>query len=119
MAHKYHAIPTEVDGHRFASRGEATRYSALRLMERAGEISGLELHPEFPLGTDDNPVLIRSDGFPNGRRAKYVADFAYLDKSGARVTEDFKGVATPVFKLKRAIVEAQYGIRIYVTGKRR
>lgn len=83
----------------------------LRLREHAGEISNLELQPKFKLGSDESPVLIRSKGYPNGRRASYKADFRYLEK-GKVVVEDAKGMDTPVSRLKRAIVEAQYGIRI-------
>lgn len=119
IKHKFRAIPTERDGIRFDSKREADRYSALRLLEKAGEISELEIQPVFPLVIGDRPVLIRSAGFPTGRRAKYIADFRYKDKSGARVTEDVKGMDTPLSALKRAIVEAQYGIRIAVTGSRK
>lgn len=116
VKNKYRAQPVTVDGIRFDSKAEARRYSALKLLEKAGEISELELQPVFPLAIDGKPVLIRSQGYPNGRQAKYIGDFRYLDRSGARVTEDVKGVDTPESRLKRAIVEAQYGIRIAVTG---
>ncbi len=42
---KYRAQPTIVDGIRFHSKGEARRYQELRLLERAGEITNLELQP--------------------------------------------------------------------------
>lgn len=84
-------------------------------MERAGEIRELILQPKFQLGTDDRPVLIRSAGYPNGRRAVYIADFAYIDKrDGQTVVEDVKGMDTRVSRLKRAVVEAQYSIRIAI-----
>ena len=41
--HKYSARPTEVDGIRFDSKAEARRYTELRTLEKAGEISHLEL----------------------------------------------------------------------------
>lgn len=107
MRNKYRAQPTIVDGIRFASKREARRYADLKLLERAGEISHLELQPAFKLAIDGRPVLIRSEGYPNGRQAKYVADFAYWDGE-KRVVEDSKGVRTPEFKLKKAIVEAMF-----------
>lgn len=110
---KYSAQPEWVNGIRFASRREAKRYRQLLLLARAGEIINLELQPKFPLGTDEAPVLLRSARYPNGRRASYFADFAYLEK-GERVVEDTKGMDTPLSKLKRAVVEAQYGIRIVI-----
>ena len=39
---KYHNRPVTVDGQRFDSAGEAGWWGQLRLLERAGEITGLE-----------------------------------------------------------------------------
>lgn len=116
---KFGANPTEYDGIKFHSNGEASRYATLKLQERAGIISHLKLQPSFPLGTDDKPVVIRSEGYPNGRRVKYIADFEYVTDDGSHVVEDFKGLDTPTSRLKRAMVEAQYGIRILITGARK
>lgn len=111
--HKYRAQPTVVDGIRFASMKEARRYSQLKLLEKAGAIGQLELQPKFKLGTDDKPVLLKSDGYPNGRRASYIADFEYYDNEAMEwVVEDVKGMDTPLSKLKRGVVEAQYDIVI-------
>ncbi|MDE2105266.1 MAG: DUF1064 domain-containing protein [Patescibacteria group bacterium] len=112
---KFGAEPTMLDGIRFPSKGEAARYAKLQLAEKAGAISHLKRQPKFLLGTDDKPVLIRSDGFPNGRRAVYHADFEYVTDSGEHVVEEFKGKDTTASRLRRAVVEAQYGIRILVT----
>lgn len=111
--HKYFAKKTEVDGITFDSQKEARRYQELRLLERAGEITRLKVQPEFPLEVNGRPVLIRSKGYPNGRRAKYVADFKYM-RGTENVVEDVKGFDTPVSRLKRAIVEAEYEIEIQV-----
>lgn len=106
---KYNARKTRVDGIVFDSDREAKRYRELKLLEGAGEISNLELQPKFPLAVDGRPVLMRSTGYPNGRRVKYVADFAYWDhKIEARVVEDVKGFKTDKYKLKKAFVEAMY-----------
>jgi hypothetical protein len=80
---KYRAIPTIVNGIRFASRRESERYWQLFLMQRAGEIAKLEVQPTFK--------------FPMG--FAYKADFMY-EVNGKKVVEDVKGFATPVFKLK-------------------
>ena len=109
---KYRNKPTHVDGIRFASGREAGRYGELKLLERAGLISELELQPKFKLGTDDAPILIRSRGYPNGRRAVYLGDFRYLNNTGESVVEDVKGIDNPLSRLKRAIVEAQYSVVI-------
>lgn len=114
-SNKYSAVREVVDGHTFPSRREARRYRQLKLMTQAGEIEDLELQPKFPLEINGRPVLIKSDGYPNGRRASYIADFRYrLTETGCTVVEDVKGMDTPVSRLKRAFVEAQFGIQIVV-----
>lgn len=111
---KYNAKRTIVDGIVFDSKREAKRYSELKIMERAKLIRDLKLQPRYPLlGFDGCPILIKSKGYPNGRRAVYVADFKYYDVSARQVVvEDVKGVDTPMSRLKRAIVEATYKIEI-------
>jgi hypothetical protein len=42
----------------------------------------------------------------------YKADFVATDRNGKPVIIDAKGMATPVYKLKRAIFEVEYGLRI-------
>lgn len=99
---KYNAKPTVVDGIRFASKREAARYVRLRMMEDNGLITGLELQPRYPLNVGKQKV------------ADYVADFRYTVKAtGATVVEDAKGVKTPVYRLKKKMVAAQYGIEIH------
>jgi len=97
---KYGAKKTEIDGYIFDSKAEAGRYSYLLLLEKAGEISNLNLQPVFPLIVNEKRI------------GKYIADFQYIDRDGIRVVEDVKGVATPVYRLKKKIVEAIYGINI-------
>ena len=111
--HKYGAEAQVVDGHKFPSKREARRYGELKMLVQAGEISKLELQPKYELGTDDAPILLRSERYPNGRRAAYFADFRYYrNHAGITVVEDVKGMDTPLSRLKRAIVHAQYGIEI-------
>lgn len=98
---KYHAHPTLVDGIRFDSRKEAARYRELCLLERAGEIQGLQLQVPFLL-------------FPKsryGRPVKYIADFVYTE-NGRQVVEDAKGYRTDVYKLKRRLMAELLGIEI-------
>ena len=95
-APKYRAKPVTIDGHRFDSQAEGARYRALRLLERAGEITGLELQPVFELAPG---VLVPGE---TRRRPplRYVADFRYRDSLGREVVEDVKGVETPAFRIK-------------------
>ena len=98
---KYNAIKTEVDGYIFASRREAARYSELRILEKAGEIIDLELQPHYPCTVNGKLIC------------KYIADFRYTSvKRGNVVIEDAKGFKTPVYRLKKKMVEAIYNIII-------
>jgi hypothetical protein len=100
------AKPEWVDGIRFASKSEGRRYRELKLRERAGDLTDLEIQPEYPIEVL-NPA--------NGEAilcGVYRADFRYLDRSGKSVIEDVKGMRTPIYKLKKKLVEALYGIRI-------
>lgn len=108
---KFNAVPTMVAGIKFASKAEANRYRELVLLEKAGEITHLLLQPACllyvtPLGASrrDPTELI-----PVGT---YRGDFQYLTKAGQVVIEDVKGVRTPIYQLKKRIVEALYGIAI-------
>jgi len=108
---KYKNKKTVVDGLKFDSKLEARRYEELKLMERAGAITDLKVHPKFKLSCGDKPILVKSKGYPNGRRATYTADFSYL-RGDELVVEDTKGMDTSESRLRRAIVEAQYGIDV-------
>lgn len=105
--HKYRAVPTVVDGVRFASKAEAARYAELKLLEKAGEVKELELQPKFPLCAHPR---IHGAGV---KVCDYVADFRYRHgPRGVLVIEDVKGMKTPVYRLKKKWFEAQYGIEI-------
>lgn len=107
MRAKYGAVPTVIDGIRFASKAEARRYQELKMLEKAGEIKGLELQPKFPLMVPEC-----GSGF-DVRIGHYIADFRYRKgPKGVLVIEDVKGMKTPVYRLKKKMVEAQYGISI-------
>lgn len=97
---KYHNEPIEVDGIRFDSIAESTRYRELTHLLNAGEITCLELQVTYPLMVQ------------GVRIASYIADFRYLDIDGDVVVEDVKGVRTAVYKLKKKHLKAQYGIEI-------
>jgi len=103
---KYRAVATTVNGIKFHSLGESRRYQALELLQAAGEIHSLGLQVKYPLVV--NGVKI----------ADYVCDFEYFDvRKGAAVTEDYKGVRTAAYNLKKKLMLALYGITIYETGK--
>jgi len=102
MTTKYHAVKTTIDGITFDSKREATRYQELKLLQRSGLIMGLELQPVFQL-------LVKT-GKSVG---KYKADFKYFDPTKKEwIVEDSKGVRTPVYRLKKKIIEEVYKIKI-------
>ena len=105
---KYGAKKTEIDGITFASKHEAQRFAELKLLERSGEISDLQLQRVFTLiGAQRD-----KDGKIIERPCKYIADFVYKDKDGKTVVEDAKGMRTDVFRIKKKLMLSIYGIRV-------
>lgn len=88
--------------HYFPSMAERERFARLRFLERAGEITQLRLQPAFPIVVNAKKVMT------------YKADFEYQTREGKRVIEDVKGIETDVFKLKRKLVEAFYGLTLTI-----
>ena len=89
-----------IDGIVFDSKAESRRYQELRLMERAGVVSGIELQAEYVLV----PPYTRQDG-TKSRGVRYLADFRYVETStGRTVVEDVKGVATEAYRIKRTML---------------
>lgn len=99
---KYGAKRTQLDGYVFDSLSEAARYRELCLLQRAGRISGLEVHPRFMLLKG-----FKDQAGKTHRAIYYEADFKYLE-NGIEIIEDVKGVETPVFKLKIKLFLFQY-----------
>jgi len=116
---KYKAVKTTIDGITFDSKREAKRYSELKVLEKAGHITHLELQPEYQITINGAKIC------------KYKADFRYFtvraennersynskgewqtptmtgDKEG-QIVEDVKGFKTPIYRLKKRLVEASY-----------
>lgn len=124
--YRNHKVYIHADGHADIERDESThgkvirvydsvkeyrRHEELKLVERAGEISGLSW--QFPLTIQE--------GFTyRGERIKaitYKADFKYTDtKSGDTIIEDVKGkdpftgkyLTTEAFRLKWKLLKQRY-----------
>lgn len=98
---KYHAKKTAIDGIMFDSKKEAQRYSELKLLIHAGQISDLELQVPFILQD-----AFRKDGvhYP---AIKYIADFVYRE-NGRMVVEDTKGYRTKEYRIKKKLFEKRY-----------
>lgn len=90
-----------VDGQKFDSIHEASIWHDLALLQRQGLIRNLERQITYRLVV--NGLLI----------CKYIADFRYICMATEEVvTVDAKGVKTPVYKLKKKLMRAIYGIEI-------
>ena len=89
-------------GLKFDSEKEANRYTELRLMENAGEITALNMQVKFKLTA-----------------SKYYADFTYFDyKKKQFIVEDVKSVATrklTPFRMKKRMMKELYSIDILET----
>lgn len=98
---KFGAIPTEVDGIRFASRREARRWITLDAMQGMGKITKLRHHVRFALEVNTIPL------------GEYEGDFVYTDETGMLIIEDAKGMksgaAYRLFQLKAKLMTALYG----------
>ena len=100
---KYQNIQTRIGDKVYDSRKEARRAMELRLMERAGEIEGLEEQKRYML-------LPAQDG---EKPVYYVADFRYVDnRTGEVVVEDVKGVRTKEYILKRKMMLFFFNIKV-------
>ena len=64
-----------IDGMKFDSKREATRYKELRLLELAGEIRNLQRQVVIPLIGQHGPLKTTS-----GRAMRLTVDFSYEDK---------------------------------------
>lgn len=100
---KYRNKKITIDGITFDSIKESKRYQELKLLERAKEISGLKLQPQFEL----QPSFKK-----NGKIYKkitYKADFMYFDnRLNKTIVEDVKGFKTEVYKLKKKMFEYNF-----------
>lgn len=99
---KYRNVKTTVDGQTFDSAKEARRYTELKMLEKAGTIRGLRRQVVFDL--EANGTLV----------CRYVADFLY-HHGESEIVEDVKGVRTDVYRLKKKLMKACYGIEILET----
>ncbi|RAS13528.1 DUF1064 domain-containing protein [Ensifer adhaerens] len=102
---KYGAKRTVIDGVLFDSKAEATYYTALKMREKAGEVSAVELQRPFSLLGPKGELI-----------CTYKADFCFWDHKADRFrVVDVKGVETSVFKLKRKMMKVLLGIEVETT----
>lgn len=103
-----------IDGYVFASKKEMQRYLNLKLLERAKEITDLELQPKFPV------FLVSKDGRKESLLCTYTADFQYVTKDKTVVIEEVKSSGTAKdasYRIRKKAAELYYGIKITVLIK--
>lgn len=105
---KYNNQKITVDGQKFDSKKEASRYRELRLLEKAGEIKDLRTQVKFKLIPAQRD---EATGKVIERECSYKADFVY-EEDGKTVVEDVKGFLTKEYIIKRKLMLWRYGIRI-------
>jgi hypothetical protein len=100
---KYRAVKSQCNaGHTHDSKREAIRCNELHLMQAAGEITELTVHPQYWFVINGRQLK-----HPNGRRVGYKSDFEYIE-NGMFVTEDVKGVVVRDWPLRRAVFMALF-----------
>jgi hypothetical protein len=101
---KYGAVPTRVDGIKFASRTEARFYNYVKKLQAEEKIVSIGVQVPFQLldpFTDKNGDHVRG--------IKYIADFDIVWADGTRWVVDTKGgVLTDVFKIKAKLFKFRY-----------
>lgn len=108
---KYHNQHVRTsDGIVHDSQREATRWTELKLLERAGKIKNLNRQVKF--------VLIPKQAEYVGKKVKvvehecsYIADFVYQE-NGQTIVEDTKGLRTKDYIIKRKLMLYMHGIKI-------
>ena len=119
---KYKNQKINVDGMTFDSKKEANRYKELSLLQKAGEISGLQTQVRYVLIPAQREVSdeVYTKGENKGkykpgklleRECTYVADFVYY-KDGKVIVEDTKGFRTKEYIIKRKLMLYVHHIQI-------
>ena len=102
---KYHARKTIADGIVFDSAAESRRWMELKMLQRAGMITGLTRQVPFEL------VPSQKGAKETYRPVTYRADFVYYE-DGKMVVEDVKGCKTDVYEIKKKLMLFLRGIEI-------
>lgn len=97
---KHGNVKVVLDGILFDSKKEARRYQELKILERVGKITNLQLQPKF--------VLLEWSKWARG--ITYIADFSYTE-NWQSIVEDVKSKHTAknyVYKNKIKISKQKY-----------
>lgn len=98
VKHKFNAKPTTVENKRFASKKEADYYRWLMWHRQFGELL----------------FFLRQVPFDLPGNVKYFVDFVEYWADGEVAFSDVKGAVTPLFNVKKKMVEELYPIKINI-----
>jgi hypothetical protein len=96
VRHKFHNIPTEVGNAKFSSKKEAAHWNDLLLAKRSGELL----------------FALRQVPFHHSSGVRYVVDFLEFWADGTVRVVDVKGIRTPMYKVKKKMIESEFPIKI-------
>ena len=99
------------DGFMFDSKAEHRRWTELKWLEQAGEISELQRQVAYVLA----PAVRMGASQRLKPAMKLVVDFQYRDSKGKLVLEDTKGVVTEAFRIKAHLLKDRYGMEVRLT----
>lgn len=102
---KYGNKKMVIDGIKFASQREGTRYCELKLLLKQGLIQNLEMQKKFLL------IPTQKSLGKTLSLAAYYADFVYTE-NGQQVIEDAKGMRTTEYILKKKMMKFILGLDI-------
>ena len=120
---KYGNKKCQYNGIVFDSKHEMERYKELLLLQKAHEISDLQLQVPFVLipTQREESSMYYVKGPKKGqlkfgkvieKSCVYIADFQYTDKGGNKIVEDAKGKRTKEYMIKRKLMLYIHKIRI-------
>lgn len=97
---KYNNQKIDYKGRIYDSKKEAARAQELDILKRVGEIKSWSPQPEFKIEHRGVKICV------------YRADFKVIYTDGRIEYEDVKGFKTDMYRLKKKLVAAFYGIEI-------
>ena len=96
IRHKFNAVRVEYDNIKFPSKKECLRYKQLKELQKSKEVA----------------FFLRQVPFHLEGGVKYISDFVVFWSDGNVTIEDVKGMKTPIYIMKKKLVEASYPIKI-------
>lgn len=108
---KYRNQPITVDGERYASKIEYAHHSQLLLLEKAGEVRNIRHEPPYQVTISGKLMFtIKPDHVFEEKTAIGSWKMRFADTKS-------KPTITSIFRLKKKIFEAVYGVELEVWTK--